>query len=324
MGSRVAGMAAVAEALALGRVEAGPVFVARGAMGEVWRLDTETGAWAVKALFEWGEAPVRPGDVDVQLAALGAGIRLPRPVLTADGRAVVTVSGARYRAYEWVDLDPPTPRPAPPPRAAEAGDLLGRMHKLELPADGDVDEWYRVPAPAGELEALAERAVAEGRPWAEAFSRALPAVERLRAFVPDDPGRARLCHRDFEPTNILPSAGDGPYLALDWENAGPLAPDAELASALHLWSAGEGVVLRPSAQAFLDGYRSAGGDAQLDPGRSWSMTVCTGVNFLAVMAEQAMADDEHRAFAERQLHALCHGGFDEVLASIETLSPLFD
>lgn len=315
---------AVADAFALGRVTVPPVYVARGAMGEVWKLVTESGAWAIKVLFEWVDAPPRPGDVEVQLAALEVGLPLPRPVLTADDRAVVEVDGGRYRAYAWADLDPPIPRPAPPGRCAEAGSLLGRLHQLGLRPEGDVDEWYTVPASATELAALGERAVAEGRPWAEAFVGALPAVERLRAFVPDGHGPVRLCHRDFEPTNVLPLAGDGPFVVLDWENAGSLAPDAELASALHTWCAGEGVARRDSAQAFLDGYRSVGGDAVLDAGRSWSMTVCTGVNFLAVMAEQAMADDQHRDFAERQLHALCHGAFDEVLAAIETLSPLFD
>jgi aminoglycoside phosphotransferase (APT) family kinase protein len=141
--------------------------------------------------------------------------------------------------------------------------------------------------------------------------------------VPTDHGPARLCHRDIDPSNVMPLAGDGPYVVLDWENAGPLAADAELASALHIWCAGAGVVRLDSAQSFLEGYRAAGGDADLDPRRSWSMAVSTGVNFLSVMAEQAMADDEHRSFAEGQLHALCAGAFDEVLASIETLSPLF-
>jgi Ser/Thr protein kinase RdoA (MazF antagonist) len=315
--------AAVAEAFALGRVASPPVFVARGAMGEIWKLMTDTGAWAVKVLFDWGEAPARPSDVDMQLAALGAGIALPRPIVTADDRAVVAIDGTRYRAYEWADLDPPVPRPAPPARAAEAGTLLGRLHQLGVPTDGEVDDWYTVATPATALSALGERAVAEGRPWAGAFVATLPAVERLRPFVPDDHGPARCCHRDFEPPNVLPAAGGGPLVVLDWENAGPLPPDAELAAALHSWCAGGGVARRDSAQAFLAGYRSAGGDAQLDPDRSWSMAVSTAVNFLAVMAEQAMADDEHRAFAERQLHALCHGDLDDVLASIETFSPLF-
>lgn len=292
-------------------------------MGEVWKVVTDMGAWAVKSLFEWGDAPARPPDIDVQLAALGAGIPLPRPVLTADDRAVVSIDGTRYRAYEWAELDPATPRPATPGRAAEAGDLLGRLHRLGLPADGEVDDWYTTPAPASELSALGERAMAEGRPWADAFVAALPAVERLRPFVPDDHGPARLCHRDFEPTNVLPLAGDGPYVVLDWENAGPLPADAELASALHVWCGGQGAVRLDSAESFLESYRAAGGDAELDPDRSWAMTVSTAVNFLAVMAEQAMADDEHRDFAERQLGELCHGAFDDVLATIETLRPLF-
>lgn len=312
---------AVCAAFDLGRPVEAPTFVARGAMGEVWKVVTETGAWAAKSLFEWVEPPARPTDVDVQLAAHAAGIRLPLPILAAGGAAVVGVSGRRHRVYEWVDLDASLALPATPARAAEAGALLGRLHQLDVDAEDEVDDWYTTAAPAGELAAIGERATASGRPWAPAFVEALPVVEVLLRYVADEHAEARLCHRDVNPSNLLPAAGDGPLVVLDWENCGPLAPDEELASAMQVWTSG-GEARLESARALLDAYRAVGGDADLDPGRSWSMAVCTSVNFLAHMGEQALADDVHRAFAEEQLRQMCDGGLRQLLESIETLTPM--
>jgi hypothetical protein len=77
----------------LGAVITEPEFVARGAMGTVWRLETGAGRWAVKWLFPWSPADPRPADVAVQIAAAAAGIPLPPPVLLPDGAAVIRIGG---------------------------------------------------------------------------------------------------------------------------------------------------------------------------------------------------------------------------------------
>ena len=49
------------------------------------------------------------------------------------------------------------------------------------------------------------------------------------------------------------------------------------------------------------------------------MAACTAINFVAVMAEQALADDAHSAFAEATLHELLTRGVRELAGSIEDL-----
>src|ERR1700734_571283 len=56
---------ALAEIFSLGRVLSIPGYVARGAMGEVWRFETSAGRWAVKWQFPWAPAEPRPRDVAV-------------------------------------------------------------------------------------------------------------------------------------------------------------------------------------------------------------------------------------------------------------------
>ena len=105
----------------LGQVRGAAQFVARGAMGEVWRLETIRGAWAVKWRFPWGPVQPRPADVGVQLAAAAAGIPLPVPVLTPAGEAVARIGSRHVRVYEWAELARPAEPPVSDRTAAEAG-----------------------------------------------------------------------------------------------------------------------------------------------------------------------------------------------------------
>ena len=115
---------ALADMFSLGRSRGIPGYVARGAMGEVWRFETSGGSWAVKWQFPWAPAEPHPHDVAVQRAAATAGIPLPRPVTTADDAAIVQLGGRSARVYEWADLGPPLAVPVAPETAAEAGRLL--------------------------------------------------------------------------------------------------------------------------------------------------------------------------------------------------------
>jgi hypothetical protein len=302
-------VAEVAEAFALGAPTAAPAFVARGAMGEIWRLETSTGPWAVKRLFH-PTPDGTPGDVRLQAAAAGVGIRLPE-VRTGPGGKVV-VGGTRV--YRWADLGPSMATPVDAATAEAAGGILGRLHALALPPDpGDeVDGWYlEAPDDVRWLD-LADRAdaAADRAPWRDALRRRLPRLRELSSFVAGaDPSRAAdliVCHCDFTPANVFRAAsGDDPRLVVvDWENAGPLSAEAELAMSLTAWVGIDG------APAFLAGYRAGGGTASVRGAASFAVDVATVVNFVACMVEQALeTDDEgHRAFSEARLATLLGDG----------------
>jgi Ser/Thr protein kinase RdoA (MazF antagonist) len=288
-------------------------------MGEIWMVPAELGVWAVKALFSWAEYPSLPADVRVQQLAMDAGIALPRPVVH-DGVAVVVVDDRRYRAYEWADLAPPPPTPVTPELAAEAGQILGLIHGLPPEDAEDAGDWYTTAATAENLAEQAEASLAAGATWGPDLVASHPAADELRQFVAVDHGQLALCHRDFEPSNVMPSVSTGALVTLDWENVGPLAADEELGSALLAWCVGSGTGDWPAVASFLDGYRSAGGTASLRPDRSFSVAACTTLNFLRVMADQALLADEHLAFAETQLDAMLHGGLADLVAAIRALA----
>lgn len=100
--------AAIAASYGLGVVVGDPVYAARGEQGRIWRLDTASGSWAVKEMLLPVAAAGAARDVDFQLAARAAGIPLPLPCRTRDGRVVLPAGEAAppwsVRVYRWADL----------------------------------------------------------------------------------------------------------------------------------------------------------------------------------------------------------------------------
>src|SRR5688572_4678769 len=102
--------AELADRFGLGRalnLSDGPV--ARGRQGEVWRLETTDGRWAVKVPFdESGDDDVR-ASTEFQEAACAAGVPAPFVRRAADGFVFTRLHGRQVRVYEWVDLEEPDP-----------------------------------------------------------------------------------------------------------------------------------------------------------------------------------------------------------------------
>jgi Ser/Thr protein kinase RdoA (MazF antagonist) len=305
---------AVAEVFSLGAVLGIPGYVARGAMGEVWRLETSSGRWAVKWLFPWVAADPRPADVAFQLAAAAAGIPLPRPVLTADGAAVAAAGGRPARVYEWADFGAPLATPVPPAVAAEAGRLLGTLHGLGLPAGGPADPWYTAAPPDGYWEGLITRAAAAAAPWAGQLAGARGLITALSARVappsPADP--LLLCHRDFNPDNLLPAGPDGRLTVLDWENAGPLSPGRELGYAVFTWCAGGGRFDAAAADALVTGYAETAGAVPVLGADAFATAIATHLNVLRVMAEKWLTEPGDRDHAAAMIADM----LDEYLADL--------
>ncbi|MFF5233749.1 hypothetical protein [Dactylosporangium sp. NPDC000521] len=84
------------------QLSAGP----RGALGQIWRVETTGGTSALKELFR--SPPTRDAlDAELEFSALAsaAGVRLPRSHPDRDGRHLhETPGGTWLRLYDWLDL----------------------------------------------------------------------------------------------------------------------------------------------------------------------------------------------------------------------------
>ncbi len=104
--------------------------VARGRQGEVWRLETAGGSWAVKVPFGRSVADdVREATL-FQEAAHAAGVPTPQVRRTTEGTVFATVEGRQVRLYEWVDLLAPDPRLDP----ALVGAVVAAVHQVPVAA----------------------------------------------------------------------------------------------------------------------------------------------------------------------------------------------
>jgi Ser/Thr protein kinase RdoA (MazF antagonist) len=157
----------IAEAFGLGAPTGPLVAIPSGpsAVHRSWRLSTSRGRFAVKAFgrdqhargVEAWEGPVR-----LELAALAAGVPLPRPrlaVVTGAGVAEVAGLGPQpvlVRVHEWVDGTTPT-APASTKLAGELGGILATIHRVGAPCGegAQIPRWYRAAHGAGHWRRLA-------------------------------------------------------------------------------------------------------------------------------------------------------------------------
>lgn len=248
----------------LGRPIGPMVRVHGGLLNRTWRLETDQGVFAVKELaVDRGWTYPHDDIFRLEQTAFEAGIPMPEPI-SADREVLV---------HRWVKGVKVPEEPVNPSFAFEIGEILARLHSLDL-------EWTHVsieePAPTDWLE-LARRAVSSRQPWADDLVAVADTLMAMSRFVDacEQRGPAVVTHRDINPRNLL-DAGGHPVV-LDWEVAG-LAPLAgELGStALNLAKArGFDRTEREPFRAVLDGYTAAGGTLP-EPGPDWFVYLLSG------------------------------------------------
>jgi Ser/Thr protein kinase RdoA (MazF antagonist) len=310
---------AVAATFDLDTVVAPPALAARGANGFIWKLTTTRGAFAVKRLLPWVPHERVPFDVGVQLAAADAGIPLPRPVLTPDGAAMVD----RTRVYEWVDVDPPLDTPIGSDLARTLGGILGRLHSLGIEPAQPINDWYTDPPSRDGWVDLLERGRAADAPWTSWLSAELSFLDELGMAVSEPaPGTAITCHRDFAPGNVPPSADDGTPIVLDWENAGAMTADTELAFTAVLWAANGDRVDREAALALRAAYEAASRVDAVITSASFNVSIVTHLNFLKVNCDGSLLDEQRGPFTDDWIEQLQPARLRARLVGIEELTRL--
>ena len=158
---------------------------ARGKQGEVWRLDTTDGTWAVKVPFD------ADSEEDVRLstafheAAYDAGVPTPQVRRTTDGAVFATVAGRPVRVYAWVDLGAPDLTLDP----ALVGAAVAAIHQVELAHEGAIDPWYDEPIGAARWDELVGQLRAAGAPFAGRLADLRDELVALESWLepPRDP-----------------------------------------------------------------------------------------------------------------------------------------
>lgn len=247
-------------------IPTGPMIRVHGGFANrMYRLDTDQGSFAVKELNLVDNRWTYPVD-DVfrfEQAAFAAGIPMPEPIS----------AGHHMLVHRWVEGEKVPEAPVPAAYAFEIGEILARLHALDV-------EWTHEPIEEPtphDWSELAERAVATGQPWADELASRVGTFLAIAEFVEtcDRPGPVVLTHRDIQPWNLL--ARDGRPVVLDWELSGMLDLSGELGSTALSIAKGPGFDdIDPAIfRAVLDGYVEGGGVLPR-PGPSWFVFMVGG------------------------------------------------
>ena len=291
----------VADTYALGTGPWTMTPVARGALGQIWKLSGNGTAWAVKELLFEKDEPDVGQESALRDAAEQLGISAPRLMASRTGAHVVRLpEGSYMKLYDWVDGTPADP--ADPETVSWGGRTLALLHRAGAGTSGTPNAWYEECHQQADWAELHERAERADVPWAGELGRFIDttAVELARHVSPSSPGDVVTSHLDMRPQNVLVGPA-GPVL-LDWDNAGPVSAERELARAVYVWSGGNRFDA-DTARRLVRAYRNAGGRAVVKSLDSFSMLFATDLNYVYVQADCAVdpaVTAEQRAFASRE------------------------
>jgi hypothetical protein len=275
--------AAIADLYELGdaAVLVGPV--ARGEVGQVWRLSTSAGSWAVKEPFEPPSVAETMDDAAFQDLVRASGVPMPGVVRTPAGAVLADVGSATVRVYTWVDLCERDARLDP----ATMGRVVADIHRVEYTGANLVDPWYTDPVGADRWDELVQQLTTADAPFAEALAalRAeLVALEQLLEL----PSNLQTCHRDLFADNVLRTPA-GSLSVIDWENSGLADPSQELGLVLFEFSCGEAARARTLYHSYID----AGGRGRIDRPSNFSMVIAQ-IGHIGEIASRRWLDPARR------------------------------
>jgi aminoglycoside phosphotransferase (APT) family kinase protein len=243
----------VAVEFGLGDISAPAAYIDGGVSGEVFKITTPAGDWAVKRLHQQPNLEQLEIEIGLKEAAGAAGVVSPATVRTPTGDVVVAVAGRHWLASVWTEVSRDAAALAQPDRLAQVGEIVAILHNLRRAARHDVTPWLTTPPGATEWERLRSVARASTASWSSTFEELYPEFLRLAEFSAlAVSGAAVLSHCDLGPANFGAAADH--LVVFDWERAGATRPAQELGYVLTQWvEVGDPAVVLPPIVA---GYRA--------------------------------------------------------------------
>ena len=235
----------------------------RGEQGQVRRMVTARGTFAVKESF----APVDPDEAqrtsEFQVACHEAGAPCPRPLPDRDGRFLAVIGDLPIRVQTWVDVHDADPLIDP----ALVGTAMGRLHCVVVPADAPPHWWGTDPVGHAEWRGLVKAAKGAGAPFARRLEALVPALLEVEELLTPMSG-AQWCHLDLWADNVrLTPAGE--VSVVDFDNAGPADPTRELGMVLFEFAR----TSRERIARLVAAYDAAGGAGRVTRAEDFGLTV---------------------------------------------------
>ncbi|MFE3860610.1 phosphotransferase [Streptomyces goshikiensis] len=244
-------------------------FLAHGLMNRNWRLDTDSGAYAVKEITDVPLPKVRR-NLAVLAGLAGDGIPAPAPLAADSGDLVAEIDGHGYCVLPWVGGEHVEGTGLTLDQVRDLGCVLARLHEsLGRHAPGPVPE--QPPAAKVGDPAKADQAAVglidrlRSTPVTDFAKAAIEALHERRDLIAryaearpetDVPaGPFGWTHGDFQYRNLLRDGGQVVAI-LDWDRLGVRPYGEEVARTAQVQFGIGGVFDLERIAAFCAGYRS--------------------------------------------------------------------
>ena len=239
------------------------VEAARGEQGQVRRLLTARGSFAVKESFAAVDLAEAEATAAYQATCHRAGAPCPQPLPDTEGRYVSEIDGDPVRVQTWVDLLDPDPMLDP----VLVGTTLAQLHAVAVRTDQPPHWWGTDAVGAPEWHALVKAARGAGAPYADRLAALVPHLLAAEELLTPMAG-VQWCHLDLWADNLR-STADGRACVIDFDNAGPGDPSRELAMVLFEFA-------RTSPHrvaALVAAYEEAGGPGRVREPADFGLTI---------------------------------------------------
>lgn len=186
-----------------------------GLSNDLWRLETNTGTFAVKIMRVNATSAGFSDNIEaahvIEANAFEQGVRCPEPIPLDDGRCLAEVDGTLARAHRWCDGQAPRPSDW----LDQAGGLLAQIHSVGGSFHQPLDD---EPWEADGWASLADHADMPGD-LASRLRQAAPDLAALEAMTaaPGLMTEHAMSHGDLDPKNTL--VVEDTLMALDWDAA---------------------------------------------------------------------------------------------------------
>jgi len=247
--------------------------VDRGVQGQVWRLETDEGWYAVKeALWPLDDHQALLAN-EFQARAMAHGVSAPPAVVARDGRVIIRDRGEPVRLFRWMRMDGPDRSIDP----GDVGRMVAALHRAGGHVIGDIHPWYVEPVGIDGWHQLVAELRQADAPFSADLAGLVDALLEAELILTPPAGPLTVCHRDLWADNVRRVPGNG-LAVIDWDNCGPESADQEL-SMLFVEFGGS----RERVRTLYQAYCAAGG-----PGRVRSVSDFTmPVAVLGHIGEQA-------------------------------------
>ncbi|WBW98106.1 phosphotransferase enzyme family protein [Oceanirhabdus sp. W0125-5] len=247
--------------LSMGSLKKEPQQVFGGLMNEMYKVVTEKGEYAVKALnpqiMQRKTAMNNHIFADhVTRIAYNRGINTI-PAIEVNGKSIHEVDGQYYLIFPWFNGKALDKNTVDINKCKLIGEMLAKIHNLDFSSISISNE-NNFTVTVTDWNMYAEKGNKENLLWGnELYEKAdtLYQIEkRANSAFKKVTNNLVISHRDLDPKNVLWDQ-DGIPMIIDWDAAGYVNPSVELLEVALYWSGGESET--PDKEAFcavIDSY----------------------------------------------------------------------